>query len=195
MAAGETQEPTDEELQARYEEAQETLAEVRFGYITVPDEAAAAARGRPAHRRPGRLRGRRRAVPGPYTLPELTERALPTAGAAGRAGGRGPPNTAFTPAVPEVRGVVVTFVEGIVYPSFEELRPQLEQEATEAAEAAGKALVETCATISACVNPRYGVLEDGRLVPGDGGVVDILGDEGAAAAAPSGAGAPGGAGD
>jgi hypothetical protein len=27
------------------------------------------------------------------------------------------------------------------------------------------------------VNPRYGVLEDGRLVPGDGGVVDILGDE------------------
>jgi peptidyl-prolyl cis-trans isomerase SurA len=27
------------------------------------------------------------------------------------------------------------------------------------------------------VNPRYGVLEDGRLVPGNGGVVDILGDE------------------
>ena len=27
------------------------------------------------------------------------------------------------------------------------------------------------------MNPRYGVLEDGRLVAGDGGVVDILGDE------------------
>ena len=32
------------------------------------------------------------------------------------------------------------------------------------------------------VNPRYGVIEDGRLVAGDGGVVDILGDEDEAAA-------------
>jgi hypothetical protein len=35
------------------------------------------------------------------------------------------------------------------------------------------------------VNPRYGVLDEGRLVAGEGGVVDILGDE------PTGAGPAG----
>jgi peptidyl-prolyl cis-trans isomerase SurA len=33
------------------------------------------------------------------------------------------------------------------------------------------------------VNPRYGVLEEGRLVPAEGGVVDILGDEATAGGA------------
>ena len=33
--------------------------------------------------------------------------------------------------------MIVTFVEGTVYPSFEELRPQLEQDFIEAADAAG----------------------------------------------------------
>jgi len=42
------------------------------------------------------------------------------------------------------------------------------------------------------VNPRYGVVKDGKLVPAGGGVVDILKDDAAAAAAAksAGAGAP-----
>jgi hypothetical protein len=35
------------------------------------------------------------------------------------------------------------------------------------------------------VNPRFGVLEDGRLVAGDGGVVDILEDGAESSGAPT----------
>ncbi len=88
-----------------------------------------------------------------------------------------------TTAVPDAGGIVVTFVEGTVYPPFEEVRPQLESEASEAVEEAGNRRVEAVREdLGVTVNPRYGVLEEGRLVPGDGGVVDILGDEDAAPA-------------
>jgi hypothetical protein len=48
--------------------------------------------------------------------------------------------------------------------------------------AGDRVVQEVRADLGVTVNPRYGVLEDGRIVPGDGGVVDILGDEDAAAA-------------
>ena len=89
------------------------------------------------------------------------------------------PNTGFSIPVPEVGGVIVTFVEGPVYPPFEEVRPQLEQEAAGAAQEAGGALVDAVREdLGVTVNPRYGVLTDGELVPGDGGVVDILEEDG-----------------
>jgi peptidyl-prolyl cis-trans isomerase SurA len=78
---------------------------------------------------------------------------------------------------------VVTFVAGTVYPAFEDVRADLEQEAAgQIDSAANDMLVEVRDDLGVTVNPRYGVLEDGRLVAGDGGVVDFLGDDGPDAA-------------
>ena len=133
---------------------------------------------------------------GPYTLPELEDRGvadIPAPLVDQVASAR--PNTAFTLPVEEVQGVIVTFVEGTVYPSFEELRPQLEQDFVEAADTAGTALVDGVREdLDVVVNPRYGVLEDtGELVPGDGGVVQILEDPATGGAEEGAAGADGGA--
>ncbi len=197
LEQGEVQEASEEELQAAYEEAKQSLAEVSFGYITVPDQATADALSAQLQAAPDRYEAAAAQFPGPTTLPALEQRAIgEVPGPLAEQVATAQPNTAFTVTVPEV-GVLVTFVEGVVYPTFEELRPQLEQQFTAEAEAAGTALVDDVrADLDVVINPRYGVLEDtGQLVPGDGGVVDILDDEGAAAAAPSDAGAPGGAGD
>jgi len=178
---------SDEALQARYGEVRESLAQFSFGYITVPDDATAQAVI--AQLAPGAAAYPAVAAqfPGATTLPELEARAadeLPGILAEGI--GSAVPNTAFATPVPEAGGVVVTFVEGTVYPSFEEVRPQLEDEASEEAEAAGEQAVQDVRDdLGVTVNPRFGVVEDGRLVAGDGGVVDILGDEDEAAADPA----------
>ena len=177
----------EEALRARYAEVRESLAQVSFGYITVPDEATA--QSVIAELEPGAAAYPAVAAqyPGATTLPQLEARGpdeLPGILAEGI--GSAAPNSAFATPVPEAGGVVVTFVEGTVYPPFEEVRPQLEDEASEGAEAAGEqAVQEVRDDLGVTVNPRYGVLEEGRLVPGDGGVVDILGDEDEAAAAPA----------
>ena len=176
---------SDDALRARYAEVRESLAQVSFGYITVPDDETAQAVL--AQLAPGAAAYPEVAAqfPGPTTLTALEARSadeLPGLLAEGI--GSAAPNTAFATPLPEAGGVVVTFVEGTVYPPFEEVRPQLEDEAAEQAEAAGEeAVQEVRDDLGVTVNPRYGVLEEGRLVPGDGGVVDILGDEDAAAPA------------
>jgi hypothetical protein len=191
VAQGDTTEPSEDELRARYEEARTGLAEIRFGYINVPDQAAADALRDRLQADPAEYAAAAAEYPGDFTLAELDQRALaevpaPLADQVATA----EPNTAFTAVVSEVPGVIVTFVEGTVYPSFEELRPQLEQEFTEAADAAGTSLVDDVRSdLDVVINPRYGVLQDtGELVPAEGGVVDILGDEDESAAAPGGAG-------
>jgi peptidyl-prolyl cis-trans isomerase SurA len=178
-AEGEVAEPTDEELQARYAEVRESLAQVSFGYITVPDEATAAAVLTQLTAAPSAYGALAAQYAGAFTLPALESRGpdeLPSVLAERIASAA--PNTGFSVAVPEAGGVVVGFVEGVVYPPFEEVRPQLESQASDAAAEAGNRLVEEVRDdLGVTVNPRYGVLEDGRLVSGDGGVVDILGDE------------------
>jgi peptidyl-prolyl cis-trans isomerase SurA len=157
---------------------------VSFGYLTVPDEATAATVVAQLNADPAAYPALAAQYPGAATIPELESRApdeLPAVLAEGIQAAA--PNTAFATPVPEAGGVVVTFVEGIVYPPFEEVRPQLESEAAEAAEAAADERIQAVREdLGVTVNPRYGVLEDGRLVAGDGGVVDILGDEDEAAA-------------
>jgi peptidyl-prolyl cis-trans isomerase SurA len=70
------------------------------------------------------------------------------------------------------------------------VRPQLEQEAAGEAQAAGGELVDAVRDdLGVTVNPRYGVLEEGQLVEGTGGVVDFLDQDGADA--PADAGTPG----
>ena len=169
----------DAALQARYEETRESLGELSFGYIAVPDQPTADAVLAQLTANPAGYEAVAAQYPGSYTLPALESRAaeeLPDVLAEGITGAA--PNTGFTTPVPETGGIVVTFVAGTVYPSFEEVRPQLEQEATQAAEQAGTELVaEVRSDLGVTVNPRFGVLEDARLVPAEGGVVDILGDE------------------
>jgi hypothetical protein len=175
---------SEEALRARYAEVRDSLAQVSFGYITVPDEATAAALLAQLTAAPGSYAALAAPYAGPYTLPALESQApdkIPPVLADRIA--TAAPNTGFTVAVPETGGVVVCFVAGTVYPSFEEVRPQLENEAGQAVQEAGNAEVQKVREdLGVTVNPRYGVLEDGQLVPGDGGVVDILGDEPAAAA-------------
>ena len=186
-AEGEADQLSDAALQARYAEVRGDLAQVSFGYITVPDEATAAAVV-------AQLTGNAAAYPavaaqfaGAATLPELEARAaseLPSVLAEGIQSAA--PGTAFATPVPEAGGVVVTFVEGVVYPSFEEARPQLESEASDAVESSANERVAAVRDdLDVRVNPRYGVIEDGQLVEGDGGVVDILGGDDEAAAAPT----------
>ena len=190
LAEGQVEQPSDEELQARYEETREGLAEVRFGYITVPDQATADALRDQLQADPSRYSAAAAQFAGPYTLPELEDRAVAEVpGPLAEQVATAQPNTAFTLPVEEVGGVIVTFVEGTVYPSFEELLPQLEQEFTQEADAAGSSLVDAVRDdLDVVVNPRYGVLEDtGELVPGGGGVVEILEDQPAEGGADEGA--------
>ena len=178
-AEGEAGALTDEALRARYAEVREDLAQVSFGYITVPDQAAADAVLAQLTAAPENYAAVAAQYPGATTLPALESRnpdEVPGVLAEGIASAA--PNTGFTTPVPDAGGIVVTFVQGTVYPPFEEVRPQLESEASDAVEEAGNRRVEAVRyDLGVTVNPRYGVLEDGRLVPGDGGVVDILGDE------------------
>jgi SurA N-terminal domain/PPIC-type PPIASE domain len=174
-------------LQARYEEVREDLAQVSFGYITVPDEATATAVLAELTKTPSSFPAVAARYPGPYTLPALEARApdeVPSVLAEGVAAAE--PNTGFSTPVPEAGGVVVTFVGGTVYPSFEEVRPDLEKEAADQADKAGNTIVgDVRSDLGVTVNPRFGVLEDGRLVAGDGGVVDILEDGAESTGAPT----------
>jgi peptidyl-prolyl cis-trans isomerase SurA len=182
---GEAEALGDEALRARYEEVRESLGEVSFGYVTVPDEATAAAVLAQLTADPASYPAVAAQYPGAVTLPALESRApdqLPAVLAEQIAAAE--PNTGFTVTVPEAGGVVVGFVAGTVYPPFEEVRPQLEAEAAQTVERTGAELVEEVrGDLGVRVNPRFGVLEEGQLVPGEGGVVDILEGDGADAAA------------
>jgi peptidyl-prolyl cis-trans isomerase SurA len=187
-AEGEVEAPSEADLRARYEEVREELAQVSFGYITVPDEATAASVLAQLTANPAGYEAVAAQYPSATTLATLETRSqeeVPPPLAEGIAAAA--PNTGFSLPVPEVGGVIVTFVEGPVYPPFEDVRPQLEQEAVGAAQDAGGALVDAVREdLGVTVNPRYGVLEDGDLVPGDGGVVDILEEDGGDPAADTG---------
>ena len=168
-------------LQARYAEAREGLAQVSFGYITVPDETVAADVLGQLTAAPASYPALAAQYPGPYTLPVLETRApdkVPPVLAEGVAAAA--PNTGFITPVAEAGGVVVTFVQGTVYPTFDEVRPDLEKEAADAADEAGATILDDVRKdLGVTVNPRYGVLEDGKLVAGGKGVVDILEDDAA----------------
>jgi hypothetical protein len=175
-AEGEGDALDDAALRARYEEVKEQLGEFSFGYIAVPDQATADAVLAQLTAAPAGYPAVAAQFPGTFTLPALESRAadqLPGVLAEGIAAAA--PNTGFTVAVPETGGIVVGFVEGTVYPSFEEVRPQLEAEAGDQVDKVANELVaEVRADLGVTVNPRFGVLEDGRLVENSGGVVDIL---------------------
>lgn len=169
--------PTEAELRARYEQSRETLAQVSFGYITVPDQPTADAVLARLTATPSVYPALAAQYQGAATLPTVAPRGqdqVPPVLAAGIAAAA--PGTGFTTPVPQAGGVVVTYVAGKVYPSFEQARPQLEEQAAASLDDAGTKLVDAVRSdLRVTVNPRYGVFQKGQLVPAEGGVVKILG--------------------
>jgi peptidyl-prolyl cis-trans isomerase SurA len=171
---------SEEQLRTAYDDALPGLTQVRLGYVNVPDQAAADAAVAALQADPGAYPAIAAQFPGEATLPEVTPRApdqvpAPLADVVTSAA----PNTATSLTVPELPGVLVVFVGEPVVPSFEEVRPQLEETARGDADAAAQQLVaEFRAGIDVTVNPRFGVIEEGAIVPSDGGVVEILEEAG-----------------
>ena len=179
---------TEEQLRAAYEQQLPALTQVRLGYVNVPDQAAADAAVAALQADPAAYPAIAAQYPGEATLPEVTPRAPadvppPLADAVGAAA----PNSATSLTVPDLPGVLVVFVGEPAVPSFEEVRPQLEETALGDADAAVQELVaEVRADVDVTVNPRFGVIEDGAIVPSDVGVVDILEEAGGTAPAAAG---------
>jgi peptidyl-prolyl cis-trans isomerase SurA len=174
---------SDAGLQARYTESAAQLSQVELGILTVPDQATAATALAQLTADPGGYPALAAQYAGSNTLPDFQTFAgadLPQLLAdsiATTAAGQG-----FTQAVPEAGGVVVGFVRSITVPDFADARDQLAEQAATEAEETGLALVEGVRDdLDLDVNPRYGVLDDGRVVAGDGGVVQLLEDAGDAA--------------
>ena len=167
---------SEEELRAAYEEQAPSLAQVRLGYVNVPDQAAADAAVATLQADPGAYPAIAAQFPGEATLPEVSTRApgdvpAPLADVVTNAA----PNSATSITVPDLPGVLVVFVGEPAVPSFEEARSDLEESVRADADAAAQDLVaDVRAGIDVTVNPRYGAIEDGAIVPSDGGVVDLL---------------------
>jgi hypothetical protein len=185
---GLTEGVTEEQLRAAYEEALPSLTQLRVGYVNVPDQAAADAAVAALQADPDAYPAIAAQYPGAATLPEPSTVApaeVPPALADTVA--TAAPNTATSLTVPELPGVLVVFVGEPVVPTFEEARPQLEQTVRGEADAAAQELVaEVRAGVDVTVNPRFGAIEEGAIVPSDGGVVELLEEAGGAAPAAAG---------
>ena len=175
---------SDATLRARYTQVLPTLKTVQLGYINVPDQATANTVVARLKAKPADYPAVAAKYKGQYTL-AATEATTPDkvpgplAAAVAQAG----PNTAFPVSVPNLPGVIVGFVGAVRYPTFEQQRPALEQAALAESEVAGSRLVtDFQKTLHVTVNPRFGTLQNGKLVPVTGGIVSLAT---AAAATPS----------
>ena len=187
VAAGEA-DLSEAALQARYAESAATLNTVDLGVVTVPDQATADAVLARLTADPATYPAVAAQYAGPNTLPAVQPFAsseLPAQLADAVAGT--PAGQGFTQVVPEAGGVVVGLVGAVSVPTFAEVRDQLAQQAAGEADEAGLALVTAAREdLDVDVNPRFGVLDEGRVVAGTGGVVRVLED--ASSAAPGAAG-------
>ena len=170
-------EPTDASLRARYDQVKSSLGTPVLGYITVPDQATADAVLAQLTADPGSYASVAAQYKGDLTLAQpqpTTQDKIPQLLADGVA--KATPGTGFTVPIDSPKAVVVAFVPSITYPSFAQVRPQLEQEALAGADDKATKLVDDLRSdLGVRINPRYGVLDSSRIVPDDGGVVDILG--------------------
>jgi peptidyl-prolyl cis-trans isomerase SurA len=167
---------SDQALQARYQQVKASLAQVQLGYITVPDQATANSVLAQLTANPAGYPTLAAQFAGTYTLPQVETRTsdqipTPLADAVSKAA----PGTGFTLPLAQVGGVIVGFVAGVTYPSFEDVRPQLIQEASTAIDDKAKQSVDAVRTqLDVRVNPRFGVYKDGSVSAPTGGVVQIL---------------------
>jgi peptidyl-prolyl cis-trans isomerase SurA len=191
-AAGKGSTATEAQLRARYEQVKPTLAKYEFGYIAVPNQATATAVLAQLTAKPGDYAAVAAKYPGQVTLPATTTRTaseLPQPLVDGIT--KAKPNTGFTVPLDQAGGVVVCFVVGVQYPTFEQERASLEQEAGSAADAAAAKLVSGVEqTLHVTVNPRFGAYKDGKLDAVTSGVVKVLPQAASAGSAPSSSAGP-----
>ncbi|MDT0275703.1 hypothetical protein [Blastococcus goldschmidtiae] len=183
VAEGEAEEPTAAALRATYEQGlAEQPERVELGIINVPDQATADATVADLLADPERYGEVAASYPGPATTPApqpaaIDELAAQAPDLAARVADT-PAGGIFSTTVQGVPGVLVVAVGEPVVPSFEDVRPQLEAAALNEAAAAGEeVLAEYRDGLDIDVNPRYGELEEGSVVPLEGGVVQLLGTE------------------
>jgi peptidyl-prolyl cis-trans isomerase SurA len=180
-------------LRARYEETKAALSTVELGIVTVPDQATADAVLAQVLADPAAYPAIAAQHAGNTTLPDVQALAgtdLPAVLAESISAT--PAGQGFTQPVAEAGGVVVGFVRAVTVPGFDEVRDQLAEQALSAAEKAGAALVTAVRDdLRLKVNPRYGVLDEGRVVAGDGGVVKLLEAAASTGATAAGSGAAG----
>jgi SurA N-terminal domain len=178
VAEGQAEGLSEEALRAAYQQRLADTSTVRFGYITVPDQATATTVLAELTAAPARYPEIAGQFESQYTLPDVEERSpdqLPPPLVDRAVAAQ--PGTGFIVPVAEIGGVVVGFVAPD--PSFEEARAELELQASDQAAEAGGALVEEVRSdLDVTFNPRFGEFEDGQLVPSGGGVVEQLEGEG-----------------
>jgi peptidyl-prolyl cis-trans isomerase SurA len=166
---------SDAALRERYQKTSTDTGKITFGYITVPDQPTADQVIGALDADPSRYAELAQRFAGKYTLAATQEFAAEQIpGPLAQQAASAKPGTAFSVPVEETGGVVVGFVGPA--PTFEEMLPQLRQEAEAEVDKAAAPLVEKVRKdLDVSVNPRYGQLaDDGQVKPADGGVVDIL---------------------
>ncbi len=168
-------------LRQRYEELKDQLSTIELGVITVPDQETADATLEALLEDPSAYAGLATTYAGPDTLPALSSSAVSDVPAQllpsvlQTAAGQG-----FSVVIPGINGIVVGYVASLQVPTFEETEEQLRVESAGGVDAAaGEIVAEFISGLDIDINPRYGSLDQGRVVPGsDGGVVQILEDAG-----------------
>jgi SurA N-terminal domain len=166
---------SEDALQERYEQTVADATSIPFGYITVPDERTADQVVAALEADPDRYAALAERFAGTYTVAETREYALEEIpGPLAQQAAEAEPGTAFAVPVEETGGIVVGFVGPA--PTFEELRPELQQQAEAEIDQAAQPLVqEVRDDLDVTVNPRYGDLQDdGQIQPDADGVVKIL---------------------
>ena len=165
---------SDEALRERYEQSTAEATEIQFGYITVPDERTADQVVAALEADPERYAELADRFAGDYTVDIQTTPLEQVPGPLAEQAAAAEPGTAFAVPVEETGGIVVGFVGPA--PTFEDLRPRLQQEAeAEVDQQAAPLLGEIREDLDVVVNPRYGDLQDdGQVQPSDSGVVQIL---------------------
>lgn len=175
---GPIQEPA---LRERYEQIKDQISTIELGILTVPDQETADETLAALIEDPASYEALATTYFGPDTLPSVTSspvsdvppELLPSV--AQTAVGQG-----FTVDIPRTGGIVVGYVASLDVPQFEDVRDQIRVEAASGVDAAvGEIVAEFVSGLDIDINPRYGSLEEGRVVPGTGGgVVRILEDAG-----------------
>jgi peptidyl-prolyl cis-trans isomerase SurA len=170
-------------LRQRYEEIKDQLSTIELGVITVPDQETAEATLEALLADPSTYSALATTYAGPDTLPTLSTSAVSDVPAQllpsvlQTTAGQG-----FTLAVPGINGIVVGYVAALDVPAFEDVQEQIRAEPAGGVEAAtGELVTEFISGLDIDVNPRYGSLDQGQVVPdSEGGVVRILEDAGTA---------------
>lgn len=162
-------------LRTEYEQTREQYAQFSVGLITVVDQPTADAVLAALTAAPESYAEQATTYAGQNTLPELqTATAEQLAelvdDVSTLQAGQG-----FTADLVGTGEISVVFIAAIDYPTFDDLRPTLEQQASEQVQAAVAAELQAVRdSLDITVNPRYGSYEEGVLGPAGSDVVSVL---------------------